>query len=108
MAAPETAGRSPSSGQRHAEGGGNGGGGIVSGAPCRFDAWGGEGVAGEESERGQGRRRGGWEEAGESPAVVVLAGDPGQREVPSFRRERREFGSPGIRGFLKELAAECF
>jgi len=96
------------SGKRQAEGGGDGSGGIVSGAPSRFDARGGEGVACEESARGQGWRRGGWEEAGESPAVVVLAGDPGGGEAPAFRCQCREFLSPGIRGLFKVAAAEFF
>jgi hypothetical protein len=77
QAAAAVCGRSASSGDRQTEGGGDGGGGIVSGAPCRFDARGGEGIACEEGAREQGRWRGGGEEAGESPAVVVLAGDPG-------------------------------
>ena len=40
--------------------------------------------------------------------MVVVAGDPGQREVPAFRRETREFASPCLRGLFKVLAAEAF
>lgn len=38
--------------------------------------------------------------------MVVLACDPGDWEVPAFRRECREFGSPQVRGFFKVAAAE--